>query len=127
MLSATGWPRPWAEAGENAPGTVDELWRQRTVRSRMIMSDEDLRARARAGYAAYEDVMAAGIGEDLGQAQDALAPRLAAVAATTGLRELLEVREASGPQQALTTDDLLELLDRVLDFVRAGLAALDNG
>jgi hypothetical protein len=43
------------------------------------------------------------------------------------LRELLEVREASGPQQALTTDDLLELLDRVLDFVRAGLAALDNG
>jgi hypothetical protein len=93
----------------------------------MIMSDEDLRARARAGYAAYEDVMAAGIGEDLGQAQDALAPRLAAVAATTGLRELLEVREASGPQQALTTDDLLELLDRVLDFVRAGLAALDNG
>ena len=52
---------------------------------------------------------------------DALAPRLAAITTITGLRELYETREAQGP--APSTAEFRALVDRVIDFARAGLAA----
>lgn len=97
------------------------FWEQRTLRAQLITSEPELRGRARAGYYEFEQVLAAAIGEDLGQTGNALIPRLAAVTAVMGLRELYESDEAHaiGPDPGVA--DLLELVDRVIDFARAGL------
>jgi len=107
--------------GAQTPDDPDRIWRQRATRMRMIIADDDLRGRARAGYYAAERTIAAGIGQDLGLPPDALAPRLAAITTITGLRELYETREAQGP--APSTAEFRALVDRVIDFARAGLAA----
>jgi len=104
------------------PDDPDRIWRQRATRMRLIIADDSLRGRARAGYYAAEQIIADGIGHDLGLLPDALAPRLAATTIITGLRELYETREARGP--APSTAEFLALVDRVIDFARAGLAAL---
>lgn len=101
-------------------GPARDVWHRRALRVRVITADEDLRAKARAGYYKHELPVAEGIGQDLGLPPDALAPRLAATTVITGLRELYETREASGTNTA----ELLSLVDRVLDFARAGLAEL---
>lgn len=99
-----------------------QVWRRRAVRSRLVIDDDDLRGRARAGYRDLELLVAAGIGQDLGLPGDALVPRLAAVTVVAGLREVYATREAralEGPESGR----LLALVDRVIDFARAGLAA----
>jgi len=108
--------------GAQTPDDPDRIWRQRATRMRMIIADDDLRGRARAGYYAAERTIAAGIGQDLGLPPDALAPRLAAITTVTGLRELYETWEAQGPAPSIA--EFRALVDRVIDFARAGLAAL---
>jgi AcrR family transcriptional regulator len=107
-----------ASLTEDGPGR--DVWRRRALRVRVITTDDALRARARAGYYQSELPVAAGIGADLGLPADALAPRLAATTIITGLRELYETREAAETDTA----ELLSLVDRVLDFARAGLTAI---
>ena len=99
-----------------------EIWSLRTDRAALIAEDDDLRGRARASYYELERLIAAAIGEDLGLQPDALAPRLTAYAVTGGLRELYMTYEAH--QSDTATEELLPLVDRVLDFARAGLAKL---
>jgi class 3 adenylate cyclase len=86
----------------------------------IIAADDSLRARARAGYYDYEVLVAGAIAGDLGLAGDALIPRVAATAVIAGLRELYETSEANAPA---SVEELIGLVDRVIAFARAGLAA----
>jgi hypothetical protein len=69
-------------------------------------------------------ILAAAIAGDLHAEPDALAPRLAATTAVTGLRELYDTREARslGPQPSGA--DLIQLVNQVIDYTIAGLAAV---
>lgn len=107
---------------ESARADSDErFWDQRALRARVITAEPTLRGRARAGYYEFEQLLAAAIGEDLGQSGNALTPRVAAMSAVIGLRELYESVEARalGPNPRIA--DLLQLVDRVIAFTRAGL------
>jgi hypothetical protein len=88
----------------------------------VIHADDALRGRARAGYYEFEQIVAAGVGQDLEQSADALVPRLAAATAVAGLRELYETEEIRDRDTPPSTVELLALVDRVVDFVRAGVA-----
>jgi AcrR family transcriptional regulator len=99
-----------------------ETWSLRTKRARLIAEDEDLRGRARASYYELEQLIAAAIGKDMGLPSDALAPRLTAYTVVGGLRELYMTHEVH--HRSTSTEELLALVDRVLDFARAGLATL---
>ena len=98
-----------------------QFWERRRLRAHIINAEPELRGPARAGYHEFERVLADAIGRDLGQPGTALAPRLAALTAITGLRELYETEEArvlSSPPKAA---ELLDLVDRVIAFTRAGI------
>jgi AcrR family transcriptional regulator len=97
------------------------FWRQRALRVRIINAEPELRGRARAGYHEFERVLAEAIGKDLAQAGTALVPRLAALTAATGLRELYESDEAQALGPSPTAASLLRLVDRVIAFARAGV------
>ncbi|TQL90764.1 TetR family transcriptional regulator [Actinoallomurus bryophytorum] len=105
------------------PQDLGRVWQRRALRSRLLMDDDDLRGRARAGYRDLEQLVAAGIGEDVGQAADALLPRLAASTVVGGLREIYATREAQEKTGAATSE-LFDLVDGVLAFARAGIAEL---
>jgi AcrR family transcriptional regulator len=96
------------------------LWQRRALRADLLMADDDLRGRARAGYRDLELPIAAGIGEDLGLPADGLLPRLAAVTVVTGLREIYVTREGRARPAA---SELSDLVDEVLAFAQAGLTA----
>lgn len=116
------WMATTMTALETASAESQErFWEQRALRARLITAEPALRGRARAGYYEFEQVLAAAIGKDLGQTDNALIPRLAALAAVIGLRELYESDEARalGPDPGVA--DLLQLVDRVIDFTRAGV------
>ena len=58
---------------------------------------------------------------------DTLAPRLAATSAVTGLRELYDSREARSLGPEPTGADLIQLVNQVIDYAIAGLAAVTAG
>jgi AcrR family transcriptional regulator len=111
-----------ADLSSETPEIQKAVWHQRELRAHVINSDDALRARARAGYYEYEQVIATGLGEDLNQPADALVPRLAAITAVAGLRELYETREIRDRKTPPSTGELLAWVDRVIDFIRAGMA-----
>jgi AcrR family transcriptional regulator len=114
-----------ASDAEQSPD-LGGVWRRRALRSRLLMEDDDLRGRARAGYRELEQLVAAGIGQDLGQAADALLPRLTASTVVGGLREIYATRE--GQEKAVSaTSELFDLVDAVFAFARAGMAGLSAG
>lgn len=115
-----------ADLSSEAPEIQRRVWHQRELRARVINSDDALRARARAGYYEYEQVIATSLGHDLDQSADALVPRLAAITAVAGLRELYESREIRERTAPPSTAELLAWVDRVIDFIRAGIASLDD-
>jgi AcrR family transcriptional regulator len=86
-------------------------------RAALIAEDDDLGSRARVFYSELERVVASALGNDLGLSPGALAPRLTAYTLVGGLRELYGADEAS-------REELPALVDRVLEFARAGLAKL---
>ncbi|EOD68650.1 TetR/AcrR family transcriptional regulator [Amycolatopsis vancoresmycina] len=94
------------------------IWQRRALRAGLLMADDDLRGRARAGYRDLEVLVAGGIGADIGLPADALLPRLTAVTVVAGLREIYVTRE--GRAQS-STSDLSPLVDEVLAFAEAGL------
>lgn len=110
-----------------APGIQHRIWQRRALRARVVTGDDELRARARAGYYRHEQLIAAHLGRDLDASADALAPRLAAVAVVTGLRELYQTDEAQTAAATNSTDALLALVDQVLAFAAAGIAELSGG
>jgi AcrR family transcriptional regulator len=99
-------------------------WQARALRARLIADNERLRGRARASYASAEHVLAAAVAEDLDVEPDSLAARLTAVSAVAGLRELYETSEARALEPEPVATDLVPLVDRVIAYATAGLAAL---
>ena len=109
---------------DRADGTDDPGWgaAQRVLRARLLMDDDDLRGRARAGYREMEQVVAEGVGADLGLPADAQVPLLTATSLVAGLREMSVTREG----RDLTGTAAGGLVDRVVAFARAGLVALSR-
>ncbi len=97
------------------------FWERRALRAHIINSEPELRGRSRASYYPFERALAEAIGEDLGQSGSSLIPRLAALSAVAGLRELYESDEAQALAAPPSAAELLKLLDRVIGFVQAGL------
>jgi AcrR family transcriptional regulator len=108
------------EASQPAPD--GHFWERRALRARIITTEPELRGRARASYYPFERVLAAAIGTDLGQPANSLIPRLAALSAVAGLRELYESDEAHALMSPPSATELLKLVDTVIRFVQAGIA-----
>jgi hypothetical protein len=100
----------------------DRFWERRAQRAHIINAEPALRGRARAAYYELERVLADAIGADLGQRGTALVPRVAALTAVAGLRDLYETDELRALASPPTATDLLALVDRVIAFTRAGIA-----
>ena len=99
----------------------DRFWERRAQRAHIINAEPGLRGRARAAYYDLERVLADAIGKDIGQAGTALVPRLAALTAVAGLRDLYETDELRALPAPPTAAGLLALVDRVIAFTRAGI------
>src|SRR5580700_7798119 len=97
------------------------FWERRALRAHIINTEPELRGRARASYYPFERVLAEAIGQDLGQSGNTLIPRLAALSAVAGLRELYETDEAQTLPAPPSAAELLKLVDRVIRFARAGI------
>jgi AcrR family transcriptional regulator len=97
------------------------FWERRALRAHIINAEPELRGRARASYYPFERVLAEAIGQDLGQSGNTLIPRLAALSAVAGLRELYESDEAQRMAAPPSAAELLELVDQVISFARAGI------
>ena len=87
---------------------------------RVSSSASELRGRARASYYPFERVLAEAIGKDLGQSANSLIPRLAALTAVAGLRELYESDQAQALKAPANAAELLKLVDTVIRFAQAG-------
>ena len=111
-----------AELAAATPQAQQSVWHLRRLRAVVVAADDGLRGRSRAGDQALERLVAEGVAADEGVPADALGPRLAGLTVITGVRELYLGREvASGGRPG--TEELLELVDQVLAFADAGLAA----
>ena len=115
------------DIGSSRAGRAGVYWRARALRARLIDENDRLRGLARASYAPAERILAAAIADDLRVAPDTLAPRLAATTAVTGLRELYDSREARSLGPEPTGADLIRLVNQVIDYTVAGLAAVTVG
>ena len=105
----------------NGSETDERFWERRALRAHIIDSEPGLRGRAHAGYYPFERALADAVGEDLGQSGNRLIPRLAALAAVAGFRELYECDEAQALAAPPSADELLVLVDTVIRFVQTGL------
>jgi AcrR family transcriptional regulator len=110
----------WAERGET-------MRRQR----RVVATDEGLQAVEQRFRAQGELMIAAGIAEDLGASPDELEPRMAAAATFAIFGILGDEKDAAGddpcaaPAGPLQDEQtILQLLDRALRFVDAGIRSL---
>ena len=97
------------------------FWERRALRAHIINAEPELRGRARASYYPFERVLAEAIGNDLGHSGNTLIPRLAALSAVAGLRELYESDEAQALAAPPSAADLLKLVDMVIRFAQAGI------
>lgn len=98
----------------------DRFWERRAQRAHIVNAEPGLRARARAGYYEFERVLADAIGKDLGQAGTALVPRVAALTAVAGLRDIYETDELRALPSPPTAARLLAL---VIAFTHAGIGS----
>jgi hypothetical protein len=112
------------EAETNGSDVDQCFWERRALRAHIINNEPELRGRSRANYYPFERVLAEAIGEDVGQSGNSLIPRLAALSAVAGLRELYESDEALALEAPPSAAVLVELVDGVIGFVRAGIDAL---
>ncbi len=113
-----------SEIGASRADNASLYWRARALRARLIAENDRLRGLARGSYATAERILAAAIADDLHVEHDTLAPRLAAITAVTGLRELYDSREARSLGTEPSGDDLVRLVNQVIDYASAGLTAV---
>jgi AcrR family transcriptional regulator len=110
----------------NASELDGRFWERRALRAHIINNEPELRGRSRASYYPFERALAEAIGEDLGQSGNSLIPRIAALSAVAGLRELYESDEAQAMAAPPSAAELLKLVDGVIRFVQAGLEGRDR-
>jgi AcrR family transcriptional regulator len=109
------------QAESNRPELNGRFWERRALRAHIIDSEPELRGRARASHYPFERVLADAIGQDLGQSGNTLIPRLAALSAVAGLRELYESDEAQALLAPPSAAELITLVHRVIRFAQAGI------
>ena len=109
------------EVETNASELDGRFWERRALRAHIINNEPELRGRSRASYYPFERALAEAIGQDIGQSGNSLIPRLAALSAVAGLRELYESYEAQALGAPPSAAELLKLVDRVIRFAQAGL------
>ena len=109
------------EVETNASELDGRFWERRALRAHIINNEPELRGRSRASYYPFERALAEAIGEDLGQSGNSLIPRIAALSAVAGLRELYESDEAQALAAPPSAAELLKLVDEVIRFVQTGL------
>jgi AcrR family transcriptional regulator len=112
-----------AEVDSDPAGNA-EYWRGRALRARLIADNDRLRGLARASYATAERVLAAAVAADLHLEAEALAPALTATIVVTGLRELYDSHEARALGPEPSGSELVQLVNQVIDYAAAGLAAI---
>jgi AcrR family transcriptional regulator len=96
------------------------------LRKKVIMTTPSVQVRHRARHAALEPVLTRSIARDLGAARaDDLRARLAAASVLAAFETALERLEAN-PDQPVTHEEAMAILDHVLDFTRAGVEALQR-
>ena len=110
-----------ADAEANGSELDGRFWERRALRAHIINNEPELRGRSRASYHPFERALAEAIGEDLGQSGNSLIPRIAALSAVAGLRELYESDEAQALAAPPSAAELLNLVDGVIRFVQTGL------
>ena len=116
------WMATTMTAVETSVSELDgRFWERRALRAHIINTEPELRGRARASYYPFERVLAEAIGKDLGQSGNSLIPRVAALSAVAGLRELYESDEAHALAAPPSAAELRNLVDRVIRFARAGI------
>jgi AcrR family transcriptional regulator len=109
------------EVETSTSGLDGRFWERRALRAHIINNEPELRGRSRASYYRFERVLAEAIGKDLGQSGNSLIPRIAALSAVAGLRELYESDEAQALASPPSAAELLKLVDTVIRFVQTGL------
>jgi hypothetical protein len=111
------------QAETNGSGLDGHFWERRALRAHIINTEPELRGRARGRgrYYPFERVLAEAIGNDIGQSGNTLIPRLAALSAVAGLRELYESDEAQTLAAPPSATELLKLVGQVIRFARAGI------
>ncbi len=117
-----GWIESWV--AEQA-GRDEELRMQRGI----VEADEGLRAYERRLMLRAQDAIAAAIGRDLGVSATELEPRMAAAATITVFEVLGQVLEpiCDPTDQPRPRAEALEVVDRALLFIGAGIRALRAG
>src|ERR1700689_5755446 len=121
------WMAATMTAVETSASELDgRFWERRALRAHIINNEPELRGRSRASYYPFERALAEAIGEDLGQSGNSLIPRIAALSAVAGLRELYESDEAQALAAPPSAAELLKLVDGVIRFVQAGLEGRDR-
>jgi AcrR family transcriptional regulator len=116
------WMATTMTEAETSGSELDgRFWERRALRAHIINTEPELRGRARASYYPFESVLAEAIGKDIGQTGNSLSPRLAALSAVAGLRELYESDEARALAAPPSAAELLNLVDKVIRFARAGI------
>jgi AcrR family transcriptional regulator len=121
------WMATTMTAVETSASELDgRFWERRALRAHIINNEPELRGRSRASYYPFERALAEAIGEDLGQSGNSLIPRIAALSAVAGLRELYESDEAQTLSAPPSAAELLKLVDGVISFVQAGLEGRDR-
>jgi hypothetical protein len=108
--------RAWLD-GDLEPPEVRE------VRRRVVRGDESLRAYEQRHAIRGREMIAGAMAKDLGLPPDALEPRMAA-AATISVFELLDDDGCAGD---LGLEDALAIVERALQFIEGGIAALGAG
>jgi len=115
------WMATTMTEAETSGSEDGHFWQRRALRAHIINAEPELRGRARASYYPFERVLAEAIGKDLGQSGNALVPRLAALSAVAGLRELYDSDDAQALAAPPSAAELLRLVDQVIRFARAGI------
>jgi AcrR family transcriptional regulator len=95
------------------------------LRKKVIMTTPSVQVRHRARHAELEPLLTRSIARDLGAEPDDLRARLAAASVLAAFETALERFEAD-PDQLLSSEETMQVLDQVLEFLRGGLEALQR-
>jgi AcrR family transcriptional regulator len=96
------------------------------LRKKIVGTDEGLRRSERARSARIERLIEESIAKDLDAAPDDVRPPLVAASMTAALMTVRDRLEA-GPDEALSGEQAIAILDEVLAFLQSGLEGLRRG
>jgi len=96
------------------------------LRKRIVASDSSLQMKLRARHGQVESMLAESIAKDLGAEPGDLRALLAAASVTAAFNSVRDRFEAEADGEPPTHEQMREIVDQVLEFLRGGLAALQR-